>query len=44
MKAILVSLAMALFFAVGAASAGSGTSQGGSEHDSGCSHNKWQDT
>lgn len=44
MKAILVSLAMALFFTVGAASAGDGTKQGSGEYDSGCSHNKWQDT
>ena len=43
MKAILVSLAMALFFSVGAAYAGSDTTQGG-EAQSGCSHNKWQDT
>lgn len=44
MKAILVSLAMALFFTVGAASAGSDATQGGSQYESGCSHNKWQDT
>jgi hypothetical protein len=44
MKAFLVSIALALFFAVGTASAGSGASQG-SDHDSGCHHyDKWKDT
>jgi hypothetical protein len=44
MKAFLASLALALFFAIGTASAGTGASQDGN-HDSGCSHyNKWQDT
>ena len=43
MKAILLSLAMALFFTVGTASAGNDTSQGG-KADSNCGHTKWQDT
>lgn len=44
MKAILVSLALALFFTVGTAYAGTGTSQGG-DPGSGCNHyDKWKDT
>lgn len=44
MKAIVASLALALFFAIGTASAGTGASQGGN-YDSGCSHSeKWKDT
>jgi len=44
MKALLVSFALALFFTVGTAAAGSGTSQDG-DHGSGCSHyDKWKDT
>lgn len=42
MKAFLVSIALALLFTVGTASAGSGTSQDG---EGGCSHyDKWKDT
>ena len=42
MKAILVSLALALFFTIGTVSAG--TSSGG-DHGSGCDeYNKWKDT
>ena len=44
MKAILLSLAMALMFTVGTVSASSGSTQQGGEAQSGCGHNKWQDT
>jgi hypothetical protein len=44
MKAFLVSIALALFFSIGTASAGTGASQDG-DHGSGCNHyDKWKDT
>ena len=44
MKALLVSFTLALFFTIGTATAGSGTSQDG-DHGSGCGHyDKWKDT
>lgn len=44
MKAFLVSLALALFFTVGSATAGTDSSQGDGP-GSGCSHyDKWKDT
>ena len=44
MKAFLVSLALALFFTIGTASAGTGASQDG-DPGSGCNHyDKWKDT
>ena len=43
MKALLASLALALFFTVGSAYAGEGSSHG--EAGSGCGHyDKWKDT
>lgn len=44
MKAFLVSLALALFFAVGTASAGSGAAQGGDSDSCGHYKEKFQDT
>ena len=44
MKAFLISIALALFFTVGTAYAGSNSSQGG-DHGSGCNqYDKWKDT
>jgi len=44
MKAFLVSFALALFFTIGTASAGTGASQDG-DPGSGCKHyDKWKDT